>query len=98
MLGLKVQKGPGGDEDMPQAPTDASTADSKQQQQASAAAAASSSGGGGASHQQQQEQQANGTAKVCTRSAFTDSIHATVHVNQVRNRQDSLDQHQLCCS
>lgn len=73
MLGLKVQKGPGGDEDMPQAPADASTADSKQQQQASAAAAASSSGGG-ASHQRQQDQQTNGTAKVCTRccrTAFT---------------------------
>jgi hypothetical protein len=66
MLGLKMQKGPGGDEDMFQAaaaPED-STADSKAQ--ASAAAAAASSSGGGAQQwqEQQQQQQANGAAKV----------------------------------
>jgi hypothetical protein len=66
MLGLKMQKGPGGDEDMFQAAAAApedSTADSKAQ--ASAAAAASSSGGGAQQRQeQQQQQQANEAAKV----------------------------------
>lgn len=61
MLGIKMQKGPGGgDEDMPQAPQD-TTAESAPQ---ASAAAASSSGGGSSSTQQQQQQQANGTAKV----------------------------------
>lgn len=61
MLGLKMQKGPGGDVDMTQAAAD-STADSQPQQTPAAAAARSSDGGGSA--QQQQQQAANGAAKV----------------------------------
>jgi len=63
MLGLKMQKGPGGDVDMTQAAAD-STADSQPQQTPAAAAAAARSSDGGSSAQQQQQQAANGAAKV----------------------------------